>query len=61
MKRDLSKVSREGCRWVRLILSTYVKGMINDGDYVRLEGELLDVIAAERGLVLRALNRRDAQ
>lgn len=54
MKRDLTNPSREGNGLVRMILSLYVKGMINDDDYARLEKELLDVIRAERGLVLRA-------
>lgn len=54
MKRDLSNVSREGRLFVKTILSIYVKGMINDDDYRRLESELLDVIRAERGLVLRS-------
>jgi len=54
-RRDLSNPSREGRRFVRLILKCYVKDMINDGDYARLERELLDVIRAERGIVQRVL------
>lgn len=57
MKRNLRNPSREGKGFVREILACYVQGMINDGDYVRLENELLDVIRAERGLVLRVLRR----
>ena len=60
MKRDLTKPSREGIAFVRGILRVYVKDMINDGDYARCERELLDVIRAERGVVLRAL-RYDGQ
>ena len=54
MSRDLTNPSREGQRWVKHILSYYVKDMINDNDYARTERELLDVIRAERGLVLKA-------
>lgn len=54
MKRDWTNPSREGKGFVRSILGLYVKDMINDNDYERLEKELLDVIRAERGLVLRA-------
>ena len=55
MTRDLRNVSREGRRFIRDILRIYVKDMINDNDYIRLEREILDVISAERHLVLRAL------
>lgn len=53
MPRDLTNPSREGKAFVRSILATYVKGMINDGDYERLEREILDVIRAERRIVIR--------
>ena len=53
MKRDLTNPSRDGKYFVRAILQCYVKDMINDGDYKRLELELLDVIRSERRLVLR--------
>lgn len=58
MTRDLANPSREGRHFVRSILALYVKGMINDHDYARLERELLDVIRAERQLVMRASRRR---
>lgn len=54
MRRDLRTPSRDGKQLVSRILTFYVKDLINDGDYARLETELLDVIRAERGLVLRA-------
>jgi hypothetical protein len=61
--RDLTNPSREGKQFVKTILGHYVKGLINDGDYERVELELLDVIRAERGLVLRArgIRRRDLE
>ncbi len=46
--RDVSKPSREGERWLGLILGYYVKDMINSDDYVRLQREILDVVRAER-------------
>jgi hypothetical protein len=42
---------------MRDVLCVYVKDMINDNDYERLERELLDIVRAERSLVLRALGR----
>jgi len=55
--RDLTNPSRDGTHWVRRILTMYVKDLINDGDYERLEKELLEVIRAERRLVLRVTRR----
>jgi len=55
--RDLTNPSRDGKHCVRMILTLYVKDMINDGDYERLEQELLDIIRAERRLVLRVTRR----
>ena len=57
MKRDLTNPSREGKAFVKSILDCYVKDMINDNDCARAERELLDVIRAERALVLRALRK----
>ena len=57
MTRDVERPSGEGKGWVRLILTFYVKDMINDDDYVRLERELLNVIRAERGLAARTAAR----
>ena len=59
MKRDLTNPSRDGKAFVRTILASYVKDMINDNDYAWMQKELLDVIRAERRLVLRALRRRE--
>lgn len=58
MTRDLTNPSRPARSFVKSILGLYVKDMINDGDYVRLEKELCDVIRAERGLVLRLTRPR---
>jgi len=55
VKRDLTNPSREGRRFISGILSTYAKDMINDNDYARMEREVLDVIRAERQLVLHAV------
>lgn len=57
-RRDLTSPSRDGKHFVGTILAFYVKGLISDNDYPRLEKELLDVIRAERRLVLRARIRR---
>lgn len=51
--RDLSNPSRDCCAFINSILGVYVKDMINDQDYERLKSELLDVIRAERRIVLR--------
>jgi hypothetical protein len=54
VNRDRTNPSREGKSFVRLILKTYVKDLIADSDYVRVEAEMLDVIRAERRLALRS-------
>lgn len=56
-KRELTNPSRDGRRFVRSILTMYVKDMINERDYESCERELLDVIRGERRCVLRALRR----
>lgn len=62
--RDLTNPSRDGKHFVGTILAFYVKGMISDNDYPRLEKELLDVVRAERRLALRAslhIRRKDLE
>lgn len=56
--KDLTNPSRDGKHFVSMILTFYVKGMINDDDYARLEKELLDVVRAERGIAVRTVTRR---
>jgi len=57
VKRDLTNPSREGCRFIRDILTIYAKDFINDNDYERMEREVLDVIRGERRIALK-LGRR---
>lgn len=57
-KRDLTKCSREGRRWIKEVMKFYVLGFISDSDYRQMQTQLADIVSAERAVALRARGYR---